>query len=61
MYRFRLIDEDGADLGPFASTRPVWSVGQQIARSPTERFVVTNVVEPEEQANFRAYLVVRRC
>jgi hypothetical protein len=60
MYRFRLIAENGADLGPFVSTRAVWLVGEQIARSPTDRFVVMNVVEPEEQANFRAYLVVRR-
>ena len=60
MYRFRLIDESGADLGPFVSARAVWLVGELIARSGTERFVITSVVEPEEQANFRAYLVVGR-
>ena len=61
MYRCRLIDENGVDLGPFVSTRNLWRAGEQISQGPTERYVVVNVVEPEPLARFVAYLVVRRC
>lgn len=60
MYRFRLIDENGDDLGPFVSSRHSWREGDTIARRPAERLAVVRVVEAEEDASFRAYLVVRR-
>ena len=60
MYRYRLIDDaTGDDLGPFVSLRLTFSPGEQIGRADGERFVVVNVVQPENE-NFRAYLVVRR-
>ena len=60
MDRFRLIDEDGVDLGPFVATRTVWEIGERIARSPAERFLIMNVVPAEPHDSFTAYLVVRR-
>ena len=60
MYRYRLIDElDGADLGPFVSSRLAFPPDESISRVTGERFVIVNVVEPENE-NFRAYLIVRQ-
>jgi hypothetical protein len=57
-YRYRLIDTEGVDLGPFVSTGPECRPGDRIARGAGEELVVKAVVEPEEGAPFRAYLVV---
>lgn len=60
MYRYRLIDEDtGSDIGPLISPRLTFAVGEEISRRAGERYVVTALVEPENE-NFRAYIVVRR-
>ena len=60
MYRYRLIDEEtGEEIGPLISARLTFAVGEELSRNPDERFVVTALVEPENE-NFRAYLVVRR-
>jgi hypothetical protein len=60
MYRYRLIDEEtGDDIGPLISLRLTFAVGEEISRRSGERYVVTAVVEPENE-NFRAYIVVRR-
>jgi hypothetical protein len=45
---------------PVVSMRLAFQAGETIARAPTERFVIVNVVEAEEHENFRAYLVVQR-
>ena len=58
MYRYRLIDQDGADLGPLISPRATFAIGEEIARRAGERYELMSVVEPENEA-FRAYLVVR--
>lgn len=59
MYRYRLIDErTGDDLGPLVSPRLTFASGESIARAGRERFVVVNMIKPENE-NFRAYLVVR--
>ena len=57
-FRFRLIDLEGADLGPFVSKRQDWKPGERIGRSKGEDMLITAVVEPEEGAGFQAYLVV---
>lgn len=57
-FRFRLIDSEGTDLGPFFSKRQDWKPGERIGRSKGEDIVITAVIEPEEEAGFRAYLVV---
>ena len=60
MYRYRLIDEDtGSDIGPLISPRLTFAVGEEISRRVGERYVVTALVEPENE-NFRAYIVVRQ-
>ena len=57
-FRFRLIDAEGTDLGPFVSKRADWKAGERIGRSKGEDMLITAVVEPEEDAGFHAYVVV---
>jgi hypothetical protein len=57
-FRFRLIGAEGADLGPFVSKRADWKPGERIGRSKGEDMLITAVIEPEEDADFHAYLVV---
>jgi hypothetical protein len=32
--RYRLIDEEGEDLGPFQAATPTWAAGDRIPRDP---------------------------
>ena len=57
-FRFRLIDSEGTDLGPFVSKRPAWKPGERIGGIKGEDILITAVIEPEEGAAFQAYLVV---
>ena len=57
-FRYRLIDAEGTDLGPFVSKRRDWKRGERIGRSKEEDMLITAVIEPEEHAGFLAYLVV---
>jgi hypothetical protein len=57
-FRYRLIDAEGTDLGPFVSKSSDWTPGDRIGRSRGEDMLITAVVEPEEGAGFSAYLVV---
>jgi hypothetical protein len=58
-FRYRLIDAaDGRDLGPFVSKRDDWQPGDRIGRSKAEDMTIKAVIEPENDAGFRAYLVV---
>jgi hypothetical protein len=57
-FRYRLIDPDGTDLGPFVSKRGDWKPGERIGRSKGEDMLVTAVIEPEDDLGFCAYLVV---
>lgn len=56
-FRYRLIDRDGLDLGPFVASHPDWQPGGIIPR-PDGYLRVVAVVEPETDEVFRAYLVV---
>ena len=47
-FRYRLIDEDGADLGPLASYRSEWQPGERLSRWHGERLEVVSVVEADE-------------
>jgi hypothetical protein len=59
MYRYRLIDEEtGTPSAPLISLRLTFAGGEEIARSSGERYVVSALVEPENE-NFRPYVVVR--
>jgi hypothetical protein len=57
-FRFRLVDPEGTDLGPFVSKRMEWKPGERIGRSKGEDMLITAVIEPEQGAAFQAYLVV---
>lgn len=57
--RYRLIDEDGNDLGPLASRRADWRVGERVSRWHGEELEVLNVVEAENHEGFSGYIVVR--
>ena len=59
VYRYRLIDKDGIDLGPFVTGSDSWRAGRIILQ-PGVDYEVTAVVEAEPHENFRAYLVVRQ-
>jgi hypothetical protein len=60
MHRFRLVDEDGIDLGPLVSARAIWRVGEIVSRRPDEKLKVVNVVPAEAPEGFLAYLVVQQ-
>jgi hypothetical protein len=59
-FRFRLLDQDGADLGAFATSEPNWSAGHQIHRGPNDSLEVVRVVSAEEGDDVHGYLVVKR-
>jgi hypothetical protein len=59
-YRYRLIDAQGTDLGPFVSNDDEWAPGSTIARSAGDVLRVVAVVESEDPRDFRAYLVVEQ-
>lgn len=57
-FRYRLIDSDGRDIGPFVSSRDDWRPGDTIPRDVTRSLRVRAVVEPRLEEAFQAYLVV---
>ena len=57
-FRFRLVDPEGTDLGPFVSKRLDWMPGERIGRSKGEDMLITAVIKPEQGAAFQAYLMV---
>ena len=57
-FRFRLIDSEGTDLGPFVSRRLDRKPGERIGRSKGDDMLITAVIEPEEGTGFQAYLVI---
>ena len=59
VYRYRLIDKNGDDLGPFVSGLKDWCPGRLILQ-PTGDFEVRAVVEAEPGETFAAYLVVEQ-
>jgi hypothetical protein len=56
-FRYRLLDSDGSDLGPFVSSHPHWEPGRLI-RHVGGYLRIVAVVEPETEEKFRACLVV---
>ena len=58
VHRYRLIDGDGVDLGPFVTGSDSWQAGRVILH-PDADYEVIAVVEAEPGENFRAYLVVK--
>jgi hypothetical protein len=58
MQRFRLVDADGNDLGPFVATTADWKPGDRIYRSSEGDLVVLRMVEADGSDNVDGYLVV---
>ena len=59
-HRFRLMDEDGTDLGPFSAAAPSWSPGHRIQIDADYALEVVQVVPATEGDDVTAYLVVRQ-
>jgi hypothetical protein len=57
-YRYRLIDQQGNDLGPLASRRAEWPVGERVSRWHGEELEVVNFVRNDDDAGFHGYVVV---
>ena len=60
-YRYRLIDEQGNDLGLLASRRarwPVGAVGERVSRWHGEELEVVNFVAANDGDGFHGYIVV---
>jgi hypothetical protein len=58
-FRYRLLDEEGNDLGHFASRRQDWKPGERVSRWHGEVLEVVNVVDELEEAGFNGYIVVQ--
>jgi hypothetical protein len=58
LYRYRLIDAEGNDLGPFVSSDGDVRAGRSIPNGVSKNWHVSAVVAPEQDHAFRAYLVV---
>jgi hypothetical protein len=61
-FRYRLLDEDGTDLGPFVTAEPSWQTGQVIYYSHGAVLEVVRVVDTDDNEDpdgVRGYLVVR--
>jgi hypothetical protein len=57
--RFRLLDEDGTDLGSFATSTPDWRPGHRIHRGRGDVLEVVRLVEPELDDELAGYLIVK--
>lgn len=57
-FRFRLINEDGGDLGPFVTGEPNWSTGHRIHRGPGDNLEVLRIVPAEDGDDVSGYLVL---
>jgi hypothetical protein len=61
-FRYRLLDEDGTDLGPFVTSAPNWRPGHKIRHGGVVVFEVVEVVDAEDEdgpEGLRGYLIVR--
>jgi hypothetical protein len=57
-YRYRLIDQSGNDLGPFASRRETWVIGERLSRGNGGELEVVNFVQADDGDGFHGYVVV---
>jgi hypothetical protein len=58
MQRFRLVNVDGDDVGPFVTSTADWKPGDRIYRSSEGDLIVLRVVEADASDNVDGYLVV---
>lgn len=60
MFRFRLLDVDGNDLGPFATSEPNWQPGHRIQRGASDALEVVGVTWAAEGDVVAGYLIVKQ-
>ena len=58
MARYRLLNTDGDDLGPFTAATALWEGGERIQRGHGEELQVVRVVPAEPGDDVDGYLVV---
>lgn len=58
-FTYRLVDEDGADLGQLVSTQRAWRPGERLISGRAGELEVVSVVPAERGDDVRAYVVVR--
>ena len=58
-FRFKLLREDGTDLGLLTTSEPDWTAGQQIHQADSTILEVIRTVAAEPDDNVRGYLIVR--
>jgi hypothetical protein len=59
LFHFRLIQEDGADLGTFSTSEPNWETGHLIQRGAGDVLEVVRLVDAADGDNVVGYLVVK--
>lgn len=57
-FRYRLIDQDGNDLGPLATRRNDWQPGETVSRWHGEELEILNVVDAPVGDTVAGYIVV---
>jgi hypothetical protein len=57
--RYRLIDEQGEDLGPFLTAAPTWAAGDKIYRGRGGNLVVLGLTPALDGDDVDGYLVVK--
>jgi len=57
--RYRLLSEEGEDLGLLQAVTPTWAPGDRIPRGPGDSLVVVNVTVALDGDDVDGYLVVK--
>jgi hypothetical protein len=57
--RYRLLDEQGDDLGPFHTSAPAWAAGDRIPRGPGKNLIVVAYTPAFDGDDVAGYLVVK--
>ena len=58
-FHFRLIREDGTDLGMFSTSEPNWETGHRIQRGADDELEVIRLVDAADGDNVAGYLIVK--
>ena len=58
-FRYKLLREDGTDLGLLTTNEPDWTAGQQIHQADGTILEVIRTVAAEPDDNVHGYLIVR--
>ena len=59
MFRFRLVDVDGNDLGPFVSSEPGRHPGGHVPLDAGDILEVVRLVDVDESDDVAGYLIVK--